>query len=93
MATFFFLGRYSTEGLKGVAAARTSKATELIKQLGGEIKSIHALLGDHDLAIVAELPNVDVALRASVQLGRLTGVTFSTSPAFTAEQFDKLLSG
>ena len=92
MATFFMLGRYSAEGLKGITTTRTQKARDLVKELGGEIQSIHALLGEHDLAIVVDLPNLDAALRASVQLGRLTNVAFSTCPAFTAEQFDKLTS-
>ena len=93
MTTFFMLGRYTSEGLKGITTARTQKAKELVKELGGEIKSIHALLGEHDLVLIVDLPNLDNAVRASIQIGRMTGVTFSTCPAFSAEQFDKLTSG
>jgi uncharacterized protein with GYD domain len=92
MATFFLLGRYSAEGRRGITAARTQKAKESIHKLGGEIRSIYALLGEHDIAIIVELPDLDRALLASIDLARLTGITFSTFPAYTAEHFDELMN-
>jgi len=92
MATFLMLGRYSAEGRRSITAARTQQAKQTIRELGGETKSIHALLGEHDLVIIVELPDLDKALLASLALARLTGVTFSTYPAYTAEQFDQLMN-
>lgn len=92
MATFFMLGRYSAEGRQSITAGRTQRAKEAIAQLGGSILSIHALLGDHDLAIILELPDLDSALLGSQALARLTGVTFSTFPAYSAEKFDQLMN-
>jgi uncharacterized protein with GYD domain len=92
MATFLMLGRYSAEGRRGITAGRTQKAKEAIRELGGEVQSIHALLGEHDLAIVVELPDLDRALLGALALARLTGVTFSTYPAFSAEHFDQLMN-
>jgi len=92
MATFFMLGRYSAEGRTGITTSRTQRAKQAIHDLGGEILSIHALLGEHDLAIIAELPDLDAAVVASLSIARLTGITFSTYPAYSAEHFDQLMN-
>ncbi len=90
MAIFFLFGKYSSEALKGISSDRTKKAGEIVKSLGGSVKSVHALLGDYDLAIVAELPGIREAMAASMSLHKLTGISFSTAPALPVEEFDKL---
>ncbi len=90
MATFLMLGRYSSESLRQISSKRTEKALKLVKRLGGEVKSVYALLGDYDLAVILELPGNEKALEVSVALGKLTGISFKTSPAVEVEEFDKL---
>jgi uncharacterized protein with GYD domain len=90
MATFLMLGKYSSDALRQVSSKRTERALKLVKRLGGEVKSVYALLGDYDLALVLELPGNEKALEVSVALGKLTGISFKTSPAVTVEEFDKL---
>lgn len=92
MATFVMLGRYSFEAIKKISSARTKQAAKAVEHAGGKIHSIYGLLGSRDLMIIADLPNTEAALKASVALTQLTGIAFSTSPAFPIEQFDKLLS-
>ena len=92
MKTFFMFGNYSLEALKEMSAERTDKAESLIKKFGGEVKSIYALLGEHDLVIIADFPEIEQAMKASVALCKLTGVSFNTSPAVTVEDFDKMMS-
>ena len=92
MATFLMLGRYSAEGRRSITAARTNQARSAIRELGGDILSIHALLGEHDLVMMVELPDLDKALLGSLALARLTGITFSTYPAYSAEHFDQLMN-
>jgi uncharacterized protein with GYD domain len=91
MATYFMFGKYSSEAIKVVSAARSKKAEELVKGLGGEIKSMYALLGEHDLVLIVELPNAENAVKASVALTRQTGIAFSTAPAISVADFDKLI--
>jgi uncharacterized protein with GYD domain len=92
MATFFMFGKYSSDALKGVSAERTRKTAEIFKKLGGELKSIHALLGDRDLVIIAEFPGVSQVMKASVILHKMTGISFVSSPAVTVEEFDKIMA-
>ena len=66
---------------------------ELVKAMGGEIKAMFALLGEHDLVLIVELPDTGDAIRASVALNRLTGIAFRTMPAISVPDFDKIIAG
>ena len=61
------------------------------RQNGGHIIGTYALLGDMDLVLIVNLPDMGSAIKVSAGLGKLLGVSFSTSPAVTVEEFDKLM--
>ncbi len=90
MATFFMFGNYTMEGVKQMSTERTKKIIDVIEKFGGKMNSMHALLGQNDLVFIADLPDNDAAMKASVALAQMTGIAFSTSPAVTVEEFDKL---
>ena len=92
MATFLMFGKYSPEAMKGISAARTKKGNSVLKKFGGEVSSMYALLGEYDLVIVANFPGIEAAMKASVALNKLTGISFTTSPAVTVEEFDKIMA-
>jgi uncharacterized protein with GYD domain len=92
MATFFMFGKYSSEALKEMSSERTDKAVSLIKKLGGKVNSIYALLGEIDLVLLVDFPEIKQAMKASVALSKLTRISFTTSQAVTAEEFDKMIS-
>ena len=93
MATFFMFGKYSSEALKEMSAERTDKAVSLIKKFGGEVNSMYALLGERDLVLIVDFPELEQAIKASVALTKTTGVSFSSSPAVPVEEFDKMIAG
>jgi uncharacterized protein with GYD domain len=88
--TFLMYGRYSPAALEKMTAQRTKKAVELIKKSGGAVQAMYATLGEHDLVFVLDLPGVEDAMRVSVALGKLTGIGFTTAPAVSVAEFDKL---
>ncbi len=90
MAKFLMLGRYSLEAIKGITAERTKNVVGTIEKGGGRVNLMLALLGNYDLAFVAEFPGISDALKTSVDLTKLTGISFTTSPAITVEEFDKI---
>ncbi|MBN2030287.1 GYD domain-containing protein [bacterium] len=91
MATFIMFGKYSSGSIQKISAKRTKDAVSLIKKLGGEVKSMYALLGEHDLLFVVDLPGTEKALEASITLSKLSGISFTTSPAVSVEELDKLV--
>jgi uncharacterized protein with GYD domain len=91
MATFFMFGRYSSDAVGAISAERTAKAEALIGGLGGKVKAGYALLGDTDIVLIADFPGVSEAMKASIELNKLLGISFTTAPAVTVDEFDKLV--
>ncbi|MCX7900765.1 MAG: GYD domain-containing protein [Burkholderiaceae bacterium] len=92
MATYLMFGKYTPEALTGVSAKRTEDATALIKSLGGSVHAGYALLGANDLVLIVDLPDTQRAMKASAALTKLTGIGFTTAPAVTIDEFDKLMA-
>jgi uncharacterized protein with GYD domain len=90
MAVFFMFGKYTPDALKEISASRTKQAVDVINNLGGEVNAMHILMGKYDLLFCVTLPGIEEAIKASVELTRLTGITFNTCPAIAVEIFDRL---
>jgi uncharacterized protein with GYD domain len=91
MATFVMFGRYSVDAMRNISAERTQDATAVIGDAGGKVQAAYALLGETDLVLVVDFPGVKEAMTASVKLAQLLGISFTTSPAVTVEEFDDLV--
>ncbi len=91
MATYVMLGKYSLEGVRQISANRSNETRALIKQHSGELKAAYALLGEVDLVLIVELPDNARAMKTSAALTKLLGIDFTTAPAMTIEEFDKLM--
>jgi uncharacterized protein with GYD domain len=91
MATYFMFGKYSHEAIKEISAERTKKSIAMIEKNGGKVKSGYALLGEFDLVLIVDFPDINQAMKASVGLTQLLGIAFSTSPAVSIEEFDKMM--
>lgn len=48
------------------------------------------LMGENDLALIVDFPGIQQAMKGSIELTKQTGISFSTAPALTVEEFDKL---
>ena len=92
MARFFMFGKYSTEALKRISPKRTEETTKIIKKCGGELKAMYLLLGEVDIVGIVDFPGTNEAMQASVAFSRLTGISLTTSPAMTVEEFDKMMT-
>ena len=91
MPTYVMVGKYSMDALEAISAKRTDDAAALVKRNGGELKAAYATLGDSDLLVIAELPDTERAIKTSVELSKLLGISFSSVPAVTVEEFDRLV--
>ena len=91
MSTYLMFGRYSMEAVKDISAERTEESMALIRENGGEFKGGYALLGDIDLVLIVEMPDTEHAMKTSAALSKLLGISFSTAPAVSVEDFDKFM--
>ena len=57
-----------------------------------QIQGMYSLLGEKDLVFIVTFPGIEQAMKASVALGKMTGISFTTSPAVTVEEFDKMMA-
>ena len=93
MATYFMFGIYDVDALEGISAERTRQVQQLIENSGGKIKSMYVLMGDQDLVLLTDFPDVQSAIKASIGLTKLTGIAFSSAPALEVQEFDQLMTG
>ncbi|MDM5271562.1 GYD domain-containing protein [Sulfurovum sp. zt1-1] len=93
MTTFIMFGKYTPGAMEKISAKRTDIANDIISDCGGELKAAYALLGETDIIALVEFPNIEMALKASVELSRQLGITFTTTPAVSMDEFDKLIPG
>jgi uncharacterized protein with GYD domain len=84
-------GKYSLESIKQISSQRTQQSIELIKKNGGELKSGYSLLGETDLILIVDFPDTEKAMKTSVGLSKMLGISFTTAPAVTLDDFDKLM--
>jgi uncharacterized protein with GYD domain len=90
MQKYLMLGKYSLEAVKGIQAQRTKKVEALIKKHGGKILGMYALIGCYDLAFIVDMPNNTALVKTSIAITKSTGISISTSPAMTVQEFDKI---
>ena len=91
MGTFLLFGKYSADALQKMSPRRTEMAVSLIGKHGGKVQSMYALLGPYDLVLIVSFPDIAAAMRASVALGKATGIGFTTAPAVAVEEFDRMI--
>lgn len=91
MATYLMFGKYTLEALKGISAKRTEEAQALIKQHSGTLKAAYALLGETDLVLIVDLPDNGQAMKLSAAMAEKFSIAFTTAPAVSVEDFDKLM--
>jgi uncharacterized protein with GYD domain len=92
MATYLMLGQYSEGSVKEISVKRTKDALALVKQYGGKVKDGYAMLGEQDLLLILEAKDNPTAMKISVGLSKLLGIAFTTAPAVSMEEFDKLMN-
>ena len=85
------VGKYSAKAIEGMGADRTKGAIDLIEKSGGKVNNIYALLGRRDLLLIVELPDIEAAMKVSMKLSKLTGISFETLPAIEVEKFDEMV--
>jgi uncharacterized protein with GYD domain len=78
--------------MESISADRTKKALEVIEKSGGKVNSMYALLGKYDLVLITDFPGVAEVMKASIGLNKLSGISFTSFPAITIEEFDKVVA-
>lgn len=94
MATFMYLGKYTPEGLKGLAAeggTKRQQATEkLVNSIGGRILEYWFAVGEYDFVLMVELPDNAAGLIAPILTGSSGTVRVLTVPLVNSHEIDEI---
>ena len=93
MTKFMMFGHYSSEAVTKISSQRTEKVKSIISDHGGEMENMYALLGEVDLVLMVNFPDVEKAMRASITMSMETGIQFKTYPAVEVTDFDRMMEG
>src|SRR5712692_5173602 len=95
MATYITLLKYTEQGIKTIkeSPSRLEKARQLLKSLGGELKSFHLVQGRYDAIVISEAPDDEVAAKFALASGSQGNVRTETTRAFTEEEYRRIISG
>jgi len=95
MVTYITLLNSTGQGLKTIkeSPSRLEKARQLLKSMGGELKSFYLVQGRYDAVVVSEAPNEEVAAKFALTIGAQGNVHTETVRAFTEDEYRKIVSG
>jgi len=91
MTTYIMFGKFSIGAVREISAERTKRAAAIVDINGGKVKDIYALLGETDVVAIVDFPGLKEAMKASIELTKLLGISFTTAPVVTVEEFDNLM--
>ena len=94
MATFITLLRWSQKGIENIrdGTNRLESAKGVFRELGGEIKSFHLVLGRYDAVVISEAPSAEVVVKALLSICSKGNAKTETLRAFTEDEYRKIIS-
>jgi uncharacterized protein with GYD domain len=89
---FLLKATYTVEGLKGIqregGTARRETVAKVAESVGGRIESFDFAFGDHDVYVVADLPDNEAATAIALTVGASGAVTLNTVVLVSPEEVD-----
>ena len=93
MPKYLFQGSYTSEGVKGVlqrgGVARRAATEQLVESLGGRLECFYFAFGSDDFAIVADLPDQQTAVAASLAVAADGHIRTRTVVLVSPEEIDE----
>ncbi len=92
MPKYLFQANYVGEGIKGLlkdgGTGRRDAVEKLIKSLGGSVEAFYYAIGDPDVFVIVDLPDVTASVAAAMAVNASGAVTLKTTVLLTPEEID-----
>ena len=92
MAKFLVMATYTVEGIRGLGqdggTTRAEVVRALIENSGGQVEALYFAFGEHDLYVMAELPDHVTAAALGIRVRAAGGVEANVVPLLTPEEID-----
>jgi uncharacterized protein with GYD domain len=96
MAKFLVQATYSADGLRGLQKEKASGRQEVVKRaveaLGGKVENMYFALGDHDVILILDLPDVIAGTALALAVSASGLVRTRTTLLLSIEETDRALS-
>jgi uncharacterized protein with GYD domain len=95
MATYLILFSFTQKGIEEIreSPARVTAAKEIIRKMGGEVRSFHMILGSqYDTMFVLDAPNDEKLGGMVLAIARLGYVRTQTHRLFNEDEYGKIIS-
>ena len=93
MPSYITLLNWTERGIANIKGSpgRLDAGREAFKKLGCELKDVYLTMGPYDLVCVMDAPDGETAARAILSLGTEGNVRTLTLPAFTEDEYRKII--
>ena len=95
MAKYLIEAAYTAEGLQGLirdkATGRKAVVARALEALGGKLEAFYFAFGEHDVVVLAEVPDSVTAAAISITVSASGLVRTKTVPLLTVEEADQAL--
>ena len=97
MATYIMLFGLTEQGIRNVkeSPARVETAKKTFQAMDVEVKEFYAVMGmaPYDTMFILEAPDNATVAKAALSIGSLDNVRTETLPAFTEDEYKKIIAG
>ena len=93
MPAYLILLNWTDQGIRAVKESpkRLDAAKKMVKDAGGDIKAFYMLQGNHDLAIMADVPSDEKLAGFLLKIGAAGNVRTTTMRAYSEEEYRKII--
>jgi uncharacterized protein with GYD domain len=93
MPTYIALLNWTEQGMGNIKASakRLDAGRKAFKKAGCELKDVYLTMGPYDLVCIIEAPDTETAAKAILSLGAAGNVRTLTLPAFTEDEYRKII--
>lgn len=96
MPKYMIQGRYTSEGLKGLAkdkaAGRKAAVQAALKSVKGKLDSLYFALGSDDVVLIVDAPDNIAVAALSMTVGAAGLISVRTTPLLTVDELDQALA-
>ena len=93
MPTYIMLLNWTEQGISKAKASpkRLDEGRKAFKKAGCKLKDVYLTMGPYDLVCTVEAPDGETAAKAILSLGAAGNVRTLTLPAFTEDEYRKII--
>ncbi len=92
MRTFLMFGKSSSDELKEISLNYRAEVVSLVGNFEGDVKSMYIMLREKYLVLILAFPGIKKAMKASIALSKLTGISFRILPAVPVDEFNEVMA-